>query len=124
MTMKLIAPGVHRFLDFVAVIVFAVAPFAIGRGAPGLPAALCWALALVHLVVTLATRFPSRSGGAISFVGHGILELVVSIFLAASSWIFGFAPGSPARYFFVTAGAVLFLVWLLTDYSGRGVERP
>jgi hypothetical protein len=121
--MKLIAPGVHRLLDFAAVIVFALAPFAIGLGGVGLPAVICWALAIVHLVVTLATRFPGRSGGSIAFVAHGILELAVSIFLAASSWIFGFGPGSPARYFFVTAGAALFLVWLLTDYAGRGVER-
>jgi len=119
--MKLINSGAHRVLDFVAVIVFAVAPFAFGLG--GIPAAICWGLALVHLLVTLATRFPARASGAIAFVAHGVLELVVSIFLVASSWIFGFAPGSPARYFFVTAGAALFLVWLLTDYTGGGVER-
>ncbi|HET9794978.1 MAG TPA: hypothetical protein VFS34_10985 [Thermoanaerobaculia bacterium] len=119
--MKLIAPGPHRLIDFVAVVVFALAPFAIGLG--GLPAAICWILAVVHLLVTLATRFPGRTGGGIAFVAHGVLELVVSVFLAASSWIFGFAPGSPARRFFVTAGVALFLVWLLTDYAGRGVER-
>jgi hypothetical protein len=118
--MKLIAPGPHRILDFAAVVVFAVAPLAFGLG--GLPAAICWALAILHLVVTLATRYPGRRG-AIGFVPHGVLELVVSIFLIASSWIFGFAPGSPARYFFVTAGAALFLVWLLTDYTGSGTAR-
>ncbi|HKB70878.1 MAG TPA: hypothetical protein VKH46_08550 [Thermoanaerobaculia bacterium] len=118
--MKLITPAAHRLLDFAAVVVFAVAPFAFGLG--GLPAAICWALAIVHLLVTLATRFPGRSGG-IALVAHGVLELVVAIFLVAASWLFGFAPGSPARYFFVTAGVALFLVWLLTDYTGRGVER-
>lgn len=121
--MKLIAPGVHRLIDFVAVIVFAIAPLVMGLGGLGLPAALCWALALLHLIVTLATRFPGRTGGALAFVAHGVIELAVSIFLVASSWLFGFAPGSPARYFFVTAGAVLFLVWILTDYVGRGVQR-
>jgi len=98
--MKLIAPGPHRFLDFVAVVVFALAPFGIGLG--GVPNAICWILAVV---------------------AHGVLELVVSVFLAASPWMFGFAPGSPARRFFVPAGIALFLVWLLTDYAGRGVER-
>jgi hypothetical protein len=119
--MKLITPGVHRLLDFGAVIVFLVAPFVIGLG--GSPAIICWVLALLHLIVTLSTRFPGRSGGAIEFLAHGVLELAVSVFLAAASWIFGYAPGSPARYFFITAGAALFLVWLLTDYSGRGVDR-
>ena len=119
--MKLIGPGPHRLLDFTAVVVFALAPFAAGLG--GLPAAICWGLALVHILVTLATRFPGRAGGSIGFVAHGVLELVVAIFLAASPWLFGYAPGSPARMFFVSAGIALFLVWLLTDYSGRGVER-
>lgn len=119
--MKLIAPGVHRFLDFIAVVVFLAAPFVIGLG--GTPAAICWALALLHLIVTLSTRFPESSRGPIPLVAHGVLELVVSIFLVAASWMFGFAPGSPARYFFVTAGAALFLVWILTDYVGHGVAR-
>src|ERR1700746_3159170 len=90
-SMKLIAPGPHRFLDFVAVVVFALAPFAVGLG--GLPAAICWTLAVLHLVVPVATRFPGRTGGAVPFVAHGVLELVVAIFLAASPWLFGFAPG-------------------------------
>lgn len=119
--MKLIGPGTHRLLDFVAILVFALAPFAVGLG--GLPAAICWLLALVHLVVTLATGFPGRARGLVPFVAHGVLELVVAVFLAASPWLFGFAPGSPARMFFVSAGVALFLVWLLTDYAGRGVER-
>jgi len=119
--MKLIAPGPHRFLDFVAVVVFAVAPFGIGLG--GVPNAICWILAVVHLLVTLSTRFPGRTRGGVPFVAHGVLELVVSVFLVASSWMFGFAPGSPARRFFVPAGIALFLVWLLTDYAGRGVEK-
>jgi len=119
--MKLIAPGIHRFIDFVAVLVFALAPFGVGLG--GTPAAICWILAAVHLVVTLATRFPPGARGAVSLVAHGVLELVVAIFLLASPWIFGFAPGSPARRFFVAAGAALFLVWILTDYAGRGVSR-
>ena len=121
--MKLIAPGFHRTLDFAAVVVFAVAPLVMGLGGLGLPAVLCWAIALVHLIVTLLTRFPGRTAGTIALVAHGVIELAVSVFLIASSWLFGFAPGSPARYFFVTAGAVLFLVWILTDYAGRGVQR-
>jgi len=119
--MKLITPTLHRLLDFVAVIVFLVAPLLIGLG--GSPAVICWVLALLHLIVTISTRFPGRSSGPIAFVAHGVLELAVSVFLVAASWIFGYAPGSPARYFFITAGAALFLVWLLTDYSGRGVDR-
>ncbi len=118
--MKLIAPGPHRLLDFVAVVVFALAPFAVGLG--GLPAAISWAVAIVFLLILLSTRYPGRSRGGLVFAAHGVIELVVAIFLAASPWLFGFAPGSPARMFFVPAGIALFLFWLLTDYAGRGVQ--
>ena len=119
--MKLIGPGLHRLIDFVALVVFALAPFVVGLG--GLPAALSWAVALLFLLLAFSTRFPPNARGAVAFVAHGVVELVVAIFLAASPWLFGFAPGSPARMFFVSAGVALFLVWLLTDYAGRGIER-
>lgn len=120
--MKLIAPGVHRILDFVAVVVLLFAPFGIGTGI-GLPAALCWTLAVVFLLLALATPFPGKERGAVSLVAHGFIELLIAILMVASPWIFGFGPGSPARHFFVAAGAVVFVVWLLSDYARRGVQR-
>jgi hypothetical protein len=33
-------------------------------------------------------------------------------------YIAGFGPGSPAKRFFVTMAAVIFVIWLLSDYRG------
>jgi hypothetical protein len=119
--MKLIDARVHGYLDFVVVIAFVLAPFVVGLG--GTPALLCWGLAAVHLVLTLLTRFPAGVVKIIPFVVHGAIELLVSVGLVFAPRIFGFAPGSPARNFFITSGVVVFLVWVLTDYVGRGVDK-
>jgi len=119
--MKLIDFHVHRYFDYLTVLVFALAPLALPLG--GTPAAICWILAIVHLLLTFLTR-PSKEGrGSISFILHGFIELAVALALILSPWIFGFAPGSRARIFFMAAGGVIFAAWLLTDYAGRGIDR-
>jgi hypothetical protein len=119
--MKLIDARLHGALDYVAVAVFALAPFLFRL--EGTPALICWGLAIVHLLLTILTKFPAGIIRVIPFVSHGAPEIVVSVGLVFSPWMFGYAPGSPARRFFVAAGAALFLLWLLTDYAGRGLDR-
>jgi hypothetical protein len=111
--MKLFNARVHRILDFVTVVILVLTPIVAGLG--GLIALVLFLLAAVHLILTLATRFPG-GGGVVSFWIHGVIELVVSIALVGAPFFFGFGPGSPARRAYVFLGALIFLVWLLTDY--------
>jgi len=55
--MKPISLTVHGAIDYLAVVIFAVAPAAIGL--TGWPAALSYALAGIHLLMTLLTYFPA-----------------------------------------------------------------
>lgn len=114
--MRILSPKVHMVLDFVTVVVFLVAPLAVGLG--GLPAAICYVLAIVHLLMTLLTRFPGGGAKPVSLLLHGMVELAVAIVLVALPYIAGFGPGSPAKRFFVTMAALIFVIWLLTDYRG------
>src|ERR1700735_4607937 len=107
--MRALSPTVHGILDYVVVIVFALAPSLLGL--PGVPAAISYVLAVVHLLLTLATAFPL---GAVKFVPlplHGAIELVVSIVLVAVPWILRFSQDAIARDFYVGAGALIFVVW-------------
>jgi hypothetical protein len=113
---RVLSPKIHMLLDFATVVVFLLAPLAVGLG--GLPAAICYLLAIIHLLMTLATRFPGSASKPISLVLHGMVELAVAILLVALPYIAGFGPGSPAKRFFVTMAAVIFVIWLLTDYRG------
>ncbi len=116
--MKILSPTVHGFLDYLVVVAFAVAPTVVGLA--GLPAAISYALAAVHLLLTLVTAFPL---GAIKLVPlwlHGAIELIVSVALVALPWILKFAADTTARNFYLGAGALIFVTWAVTDYKSAG----
>jgi hypothetical protein len=113
--MNLLNARLHGFLDLVTVAVFLLAPFVFGLG--GYVAVVAWALAVVHLLMTLLTSFPLGLLKVIPFPIHGVVELVVGIVLvlAMPRWLAA-GPGSPARTFFIGAGVGIVLVWILTRY--------
>jgi hypothetical protein len=116
--MGLIPPNVHRILDYLAVIVFALAPTLFHL--TGNTRLLAYGLAVVHLVVTLATHFPGAAMRPLPYHVHGIIELIVGLALVCipfiRHWTFG------ARQFFPAIGAVIVVIWLLTRY--RDVVVP
>jgi hypothetical protein len=112
--MRVLSPTVHGILDYVVVIIFALAPSLLGLS--GLPGAISYLLAVVHLLLTLATAFPLGAVKLVPLPLHGAIELIVSIVLVALPWIVRFTQGSIARDFYVGAGALIFVTWLMTDY--------
>lgn len=113
--MKVLTPRIHGYLDYVVVVAFLVVPTLFGFS--GLPATIAYVLAAVHLALTLLTSFPLGTLKVIPFTLHGTIELVVSFTLVALPWLLGFASILPARNFYVAAGIVIFIVWLITDYK-------
>jgi hypothetical protein len=119
--MNLLNARFHGFLDLVTVAVFLLAPFLFGLG--GYVAAVAWGLAFVHLLMTLFTRYPLGLVKVIPFPIHGVVELVVGVVLVfAMPRLLGASLGSPARTFFIGAGAAILAVWALTRY--RESPRP
>jgi hypothetical protein len=114
--MKVLTPRTHGVLDYVTVIAFLLAPTILNLS--GLPATISYLLAVVHLVLTLITAFPLGLIKAIPFRIHGMIELAVSILLVLLPWLLGFASVPAARNFYIVAGIVVFIVWLITDYAG------
>jgi hypothetical protein len=116
--MGIIPPGVHRIIDYLAVLAFIAAPF-LFHFSPH-TRALAFALAAVHLVVTLLTHFPGAARRPIAFHVHGVIELVVGICLVAipilRHWTFD------ARKFCMGMGIAILIVWALTRY--RWDDRP
>ena len=118
--MRFITARIHGMLDFIVVVVFLLGPLLMGLG--GSPAAISYALAVIHLVMTLMTQFPAGRWKTIPFFVHGIVELVVGIVLLILPSFEGYSPGSPARQFYLAMGAVILVVWALTAYRGPGDE--
>lgn len=114
--MGVISAGLHRILDYVTVVAFALAPSLFGL--TGAPAMLAYGLAGVHLLLTLSTRFTRGGSGFVPFRAHGFIEVVVGIALAIAPFALGW-PGA-ARNFYLACGVIFLIVWTLTDFT----ERP
>lgn len=118
--MRLLGPRIHGYVDVAMILIFALAPFVVGLGGP--PALISWGLALVFLILTIATRYPMGMAKQIPFLAHGLVELVIAIFVAVLPRMGGYAPGSPARRFYWTMAIIIAVVWLITDYRGGEAE--
>jgi len=119
--MKILTPAQHAPIDYAIVVAFAAAPSLFGFA--GTPATLSYALAAVHLALTVFSDFPGGLIKLIPFTVHGALELVISVLLVAIPWVLGFAGQPAARNFYVTMGVAAFVVWLLTDYQSARTPR-
>src|SRR5260370_8035174 len=118
--MRIIGSGLHRTLDFVTVVGFAVAPLALGL--TGLAATLSYALALIHLTLTLLTSFPGSAARPVPFAVHGVIEGVVGVALIVLPWLAAWS-GTP-RTFYVPAGVLIFLFWPTPKYPVVGPTPP
>lgn len=114
--MKVVSPRTHGYFDFLTVVIFLLAPTLLGLSE--LPAMLAYALAGVHLIVTLASDFPFGVIKFIPFTIHGWIERLVGPSLIALPFIFGFADQEAARNFYVAMGLIVIVLGLLTDYKG------
>jgi hypothetical protein len=116
--MRLLSGLAHGVIDYASVILFAIGPTV--SGFTGYAASVCYTLAVVHLLMTLITRFPAGAAKVLPFTLHGTVELIVGVLLIALPWLANFAAGVHSRNFFLFMGLVILLVWFITDYRGRG----
>lgn len=106
-------PTQHAVLDYLTVLVFALAPTLLPLS--GIATLLSYALAIVHLLVTICTDFPGGGLRWLPLSWHGMIELMVSPVLMVAPWLLGL--DRTASVFFVAAGIAIFLVWWVTDYA-------
>jgi hypothetical protein len=115
--MRLIAPAVHRLLDFVTVAAFAIAPTLLHLA--GVAALLAYALAVVHLILTLLTQFPAGPVRIVPFAWHRAIEFVVGLALVLLSLLAQWGGAAPT--FYLVAGIVILAVSAL---SSPGAQAP
>ncbi len=115
-----LSPRIHGYIDYVAVGLLALAPALFDFS--GLPAALCYVLAIVQLGMSLMTAYPLGVAKLLPFTIHGTIEAATAAFLVIAPFLLGFSEIVSARNFFMVAGIGLFLVWAVTNY--KAAERP
>jgi len=110
--MKIITDTNHGILDYVTVALFALAPSLFGFA--GTAALISYALAAIHLTMTLLTDMPLGVIKVIPMKLHSIVEMLVGPVLVIGALALpNLVTGG--RGFFVAVGAVIFVVWLLSD---------
>src|SRR3712207_758289 len=114
---KMLSPRVHGYLDYLYVALLLLAPTLFGFA--GIAASLCYILAALVAGLTLLTAYPLGVAKIIPFPVHGAVEAVSAVFLVASPWLFDFSIVPAARNFFIVAGVLLAVVWLVTDYRAE-----
>jgi hypothetical protein len=121
--MKIISSEIHAALDYLTVIIFALAPTAIGL--TGTAAIISYALAVVHLSMTLVTDMPFSLVKIVPIKLHALVELTVGPVLVIGGLLLELP--TPARTFFVAMGIIIFAVWLLSSYArstGQSEAKP
>ncbi|MGR8941196.1 MAG: hypothetical protein ACU83V_02245 [Gammaproteobacteria bacterium] len=109
----IINPLVHGYLDYLTVIIFLLAPSLLSLS--GLAGMLAYALAIIHLAMTLVTDFPLGVVKLVPFRIHGWVERIVGPVLLLVPFLLGFE--GVARIFYFLLGATIIAVGLLTDYE-------
>ncbi|HEV7921969.1 MAG TPA: hypothetical protein VGR02_14365 [Thermoanaerobaculia bacterium] len=109
----------HGIIDY-AMVIFLFAGPSVARF-NGKQATICYALAVVHLLLTLVTRFPLGVMKILGFPLHGAVEMMVGLLLLILPWLASFSAGIRSRNFFVAIGLLVLLIWFLTDYRGLRV---
>jgi hypothetical protein len=110
----------HGLIDYLMVILLAIGPGV--AGFHGHQALLCYALAIVHLLLTIVTRFPLGVFKIVSFLVHGAIEVIVGVLVIILPWISNFSAGVHSRNFFVGIGILILIIFAMTDY--RGLRAP
>ncbi len=112
--MKIISDRMHGILDYITVLVFALAPVVLGLA--GTAALISYALALIHFAMTALSDMPLGIARIIPLKLHALVELAVGPILVVGALALPmlFAGG---QVFFVAAGVAIFAVWLLSNYG-------
>ena len=116
--MKPITPKSHTVVDVLFCLAMIAAPMALRFG--GTPATLCYVIGGGYFVFAMLTNTPIAPVRLIPFRVHGGVEIVAGLGLLAAPWIFGFSDVDVAKWLFVGAGIVTFIVFSLTQW----IETP
>jgi hypothetical protein len=120
--MRVIGIWSHGIIDYLMVIILAIAPSVAGFN--GRQATICYALAVLHFLLTVVTRFPLGVVKVLSFTLHGSVEFVVGLLVILLPWLAGFSAGLNSRNFFVAIGVLILVIWAMTDYRNiRHIDK-
>ena len=115
--MRFIPTKVHGVLDYVVGVALIAAPWLFGFAGMGGAAVIIPIVLGVGLIVySLFTKYEWGPFGVIPMPVHLVFDILASLFLALSPWIFGFANQAPNVWLpHVIVGAAVIVVVLFSQ---------
>jgi hypothetical protein len=117
--MKFISPAIHGIIDILVVIFLLASPTLFGF--TELVVRFTYALATVHLLLTLLTRYDIGIFKVIPLPAHGSIELIVGIALIILAYTW-FRHDVTGKLYYILFGTIVLLTWFCTDYSEIGAK--
>ena len=109
---------VHGVVEYVAGVVFIVAPFLLTFESGAATAASIIAGLLV-LSVTATSALPTGMVKGVTVGAHVTIDLVLAVILVAAPFLFGYRDEGDATAFFITVGVVHLLLTIATRFPER-----
>lgn len=113
--MKLLNSNLHGLVDYIFVLFLWLSPTIFQL--PDNTALFTYILGSIHLLVTVTTNFKFGLFKILPFKIHGWIELIVSIALIGVAFYLGTMEGNLARNFYFGIAILVFITWLISDYS-------
>ena len=113
--MKIISSKLHGILDYIVVIFLLASPTIFKM--EGILCSFTYALAAIHFLLTILTRFELGIIKVISFQLHGIIEFLVAIGLALVSFWFNRNGNALGFYFYLYFAVAIMIVFTITDFK-------
>lgn len=113
--MKVLNSKIHGAIDYIFVLFLWVSPSIFGLQEKA--TLLTYLLGAIHLIVTVITNFEFGLIKILPFKIHGWIELIVSFALVGVAFYLGSVEGELSRNFYFAIAVLVFLTWLLSDYS-------
>lgn len=122
--MRFIPTKVHGILDYIVGAALIVAPWLFGFASVGGAAVVIPIVLGVGLIVySLFTKYEWGPFGFIPMPVHPVFDIVASLFLALSPWLFGFANQAPNVWVpHVVVGVAVIIVVLFSQPQPASVK--
>ena len=113
--MKILNSKTHGLIDYLFVVLLWASPTLFHL--PEQTSLFTYVLGSIHLLVTVTTDFKFGLIKLLPFKLHGWIELVVSFALIGVAFYLETIEGSLSRNFYFGIAVLVFITWLITDYS-------
>lgn len=105
----------HGIIDYLLIVFLFASPTLFNM--EGLLCTITYSLAAIHLLMTVLTNFELGLIKVIPFRIHGLIEIIVSLVLAALSFWFYKNGNELGFYFYMVLAIAIMIVFILTDFK-------